>query len=218
MEVENEDEILQRLFFKKFGYALPDEKSVDVNIDMNLIDQTDEHEEMDAIPNLTPVVIVKTESIKVDDTVKTAVNQVKAVDKVACFSLRQAPSGEKSDFNRMSSKQTSLSRIDIKSPSDDVSQIETSVQRSWRLNSEKYIDSTPLIAAAKRNSMLKEQLSLEQRRTVIFDRIKRRKDAADHEAKQYKLTSAGASSMPVGLTPRPDPNRTQQGPYNQTGP
>jgi hypothetical protein len=47
---------------------------------------------------------------------------------------------------------------------------------------------------------------------------KRRKDAADHTAKQYKLTSAGASSMPVGLTPRPDPNRTQQRPYNQAGP
>jgi hypothetical protein len=47
---------------------------------------------------------------------------------------------------------------------------------------------------------------------------KGRKDAADHTAKQYKLTSAGASSMPVGLTPRPDPNRTQQGPYAHTGP
>jgi len=47
---------------------------------------------------------------------------------------------------------------------------------------------------------------------------KRRKDAADHTAKQYKLTSADASSMPVGLTPRPDPNRTQQGPYTQARP
>jgi hypothetical protein len=47
---------------------------------------------------------------------------------------------------------------------------------------------------------------------------KGRKDAADHTAKQYGLTSAGASSMPVGLTPRPDPNRTQQGPYAHTGP
>jgi hypothetical protein len=45
-----------------------------------------------------------------------------------------------------------------------------------------------------------------------------RKDAADHTAKQYKLTSAGASSMPVGLTPRPDPNRTQQGQYAEAGP
>jgi len=31
------------------------------------------------------------------------------------------------------------------------------------------------------------------------------------------LTSAGASSMPVGLTPRPDPNRTQQGHYAEAG-
>ncbi len=56
---------------------------------------------------------------------------------------------------------------------------------------------------------------------------KRRKDTADHTEKlsdfnarmtKYKTTSAGASSMPVGLTPRPDPNRTQQGPYAQAGP
>jgi hypothetical protein len=47
---------------------------------------------------------------------------------------------------------------------------------------------------------------------------KRRKDAADHTAKQYKLKSAGASSMPVGLTPRPDSNRTQQGHYAEAGP
>jgi hypothetical protein len=55
---------------------------------------------------------------------------------------------------------------------------------------------------------------------------KRRKDAADHKAKlsdfnarvlKYKTTSAGASSMP-SLTPRPDPNRTQQGPHVQAGP
>ena len=33
---------------------------------------------------------------------------------------------------------------------------------------------------------------------------KKRKDAADHTAKQYKLTPRpDASSMPVGLTPRP---------------
>jgi hypothetical protein len=47
---------------------------------------------------------------------------------------------------------------------------------------------------------------------------KGRKDAADHEAKQYKLTPRpGVSSMPVGLTPRPDPNRTQQGHYAEAG-
>ena len=134
MEVENEDEILQRLFFKKFGRALPEKKSVDVDLDMTLIDLTNEHDEMDATPTLAPVIIVKTESIEIDNTVKTEVIQVEAVDKVAGFSLRRAPSGEKSDFNKISSKQTSLLRVDIKSPSDDASKIETSEQRSWRLN------------------------------------------------------------------------------------
>ena len=65
---------------------------------------------------LIPVDIVKKESIKIDDTVKTVVNQVEEVDKVACFSLRQAPSEGKSDFNKMPSKQTSLLRIDINPP------------------------------------------------------------------------------------------------------
>jgi hypothetical protein len=179
MEVENEDEILQRLFFKKFGCALPEKKSVDVDLDMNLIDLTKEHDEMDATPTLAPVVIIKTESIEIADAVKPEVNHVEEVefltpkrksqDKVACFSLRQAPSREKSDFNRMSSKQTSLLRIDIKSPSVDASQDETSVQRSWRLNSEQFIDSIPLIAAEKRKSMLKEkQLKLEQKELVFM--------------------------------------------------
>ncbi len=74
----------------------------------------------------------------------------------------------------MSSKQTSLLRVDIKSPSVDVSQDETSVQRSWRLNSEQFIDSITLIAAAKRKSMLKEkQLKLKQRISGIYDCSKR---------------------------------------------
>jgi hypothetical protein len=92
MEVENEDEILQRLFFKKFGRALPEKKSVDIDPDKNLIDKTKEHDEMDATPTLAPVDIVKKKSIKIDDTVKTMVNQVEEVDKVDCFFLRQTPS------------------------------------------------------------------------------------------------------------------------------
>jgi hypothetical protein len=46
---------------------------------------------------------------------------------------------------------------------------------------------------------------------------KGRKDVADHTAKQFKLTSAGASSMPVGLTPCRDPDRTLQGHYAEAG-
>ncbi len=184
MEVEDDDEILQRLFFKKFCSALPEKKNDNVDLDMDLIDLTEEQDEMDATPTLAPVVIVKTESIEIADAVNPAVNHIEAVefitpeiksqDKVACCSLRQAPSRVKSDFNRMSSKQTSLFRINIKSPSVDASQNKTSVRRSLSLNSDQLIDSIPLIAAAKRKSMLKEkQLNLKQRRAVIFDRIKR---------------------------------------------
>jgi hypothetical protein len=197
MEVENEDKLLQRLFFKKFGRELPEKKSDDVDIGMDLKDRTEEQKKMKAIPSLAPVDIVKTESINIDDTVKTVVNQVEEVDKVACFSLIQAPSEEKSDFKRMSSKQTSLLRIDIKSPSVDASQDETSVQSRWRIPERKNFCESP--------SNQEED-------------NKGRKDVADHKEKQHKLTSAGASSMPVGLTPHADPNRTQQGHYAEAGP
>jgi hypothetical protein len=153
MEVEDEYKLLQRLFFKKYGRALPEKKSDDVDIEMDPKDLTEEQKKMEAIPSLAPVDFVKKESIKIDDTVKTAVKQVETVDKVACLSLRQTPSEEKSDFKRISSKQTSLLRIEIKSPSDDASQNETSVQNSWRLNSKEFIDS--IRAEAKRKSEMK---------------------------------------------------------------
>jgi len=119
---------------------------------------------MDATPTLAPVVIVKTESIEIADAVNHVeaveflTQEIKSQDKVACCSLRQAPSREKSDFNGMSSKQTSLFRIDIKSPSVDESQNETSVRCSWRLNSEQFIDSIPLrVEPMTEQSVLKEK-------------------------------------------------------------
>jgi hypothetical protein len=153
MEVEDKDKILERLFFKKFGRALPKKKSDDVDLDMSQIYLTKEHDEMDATPTLAPVVIVTTKSIEIDNKVKTAVNQVETVDKVACFPLKQAPSRRKSDFKKTSSKLTSLFRVNIKSPSDDASQKGTLVQNSWRLNSEEFIDS--IRAAAKPKSEMK---------------------------------------------------------------
>jgi hypothetical protein len=42
---------------------------------------------MEAIPSLAPVDFVKKESIKIDDMVKTVVNQVEEIDKVAFFFL-----------------------------------------------------------------------------------------------------------------------------------
>jgi hypothetical protein len=71
MEVEEEDEILQRLFFKKFDRALPEQpKKSDVDdIDMDLIDLTKDNEEMEAdtTPVLVPlpIVVVKAEPIKI---------------------------------------------------------------------------------------------------------------------------------------------------------
>ena len=59
------------------------------------------------------------------------------------------------------------------------------------------------------------------------DDDKRRKDAEDHKQKMFDLTnklqtikktSAGASNVPVGLTQRPDPTRTQQGANARAGP
>jgi hypothetical protein len=254
---------------------------------------------------LIPVDIVKKESIKIDDTVKTVVNQVEEVDKVACFSLRQAPSEGKSDFNKMSSKQTSLLRIDIKSPSVDASQDENSSRREWRTLHQRtkgivntlirisehlekiemnkttvevtsylscassltkiipgmlenltkhfvrekvyFCESPPKpmyltkLSRKEEKEMKNDTTSIQVPLPVVVktepieivavrkslrksdvipekEDDKGRKDVADHTAKQFKLTSAGASSMPVGLTPRPDPNRTQQGPYNQAGP
>ena len=74
------------------------------------------------------------------------------------------------------------------------------------------VKTEPIEIVAVRKSLRKSDVIPEK------EDDKGRKDVADHTAKQFKLTSAGASSMPVGLTPRPDPNRTQQGPYNQAGP
>jgi hypothetical protein len=64
MEVEDEDALLQRLFFKKYGRALPEEKEKD-EVDINfVIDLTDEKDDMEVeIP--APVAVVKTEPIEI---------------------------------------------------------------------------------------------------------------------------------------------------------
>jgi hypothetical protein len=65
MEVEDEDALLQRLFFKRFGRALPEEKEKDdVDQIKFVIDLTDDTEEMedDTNPPLVPIPVVKTEA------------------------------------------------------------------------------------------------------------------------------------------------------------
>jgi hypothetical protein len=85
MEVEDEDAMLKRLFFKKYGRALPEpekEKEVDINF---VIDLTDEDEMEVATSEVVPVAVVKTEPIEVANV--NNVNNVTGVADVA--KLRQ---------------------------------------------------------------------------------------------------------------------------------
>jgi hypothetical protein len=94
MEVD-EDELLAKLFFKKYGPALPEtekEKEKDRDevdqINMNLIDLTNEEDEMEVVTsNVTPVAVVKTEPIEVTEVAVNSVTNVADVADVA--KLRQ---------------------------------------------------------------------------------------------------------------------------------
>jgi hypothetical protein len=69
MEVEDEDSILERLFFKKYGRALPEpekEKENDVDNIKFVIDLTDEDEMEVATSEVVPAAVVKTEPIDSD--------------------------------------------------------------------------------------------------------------------------------------------------------
>jgi hypothetical protein len=70
MDVEDEDAILERLFFKKYGRALPEqekEKESDVDKIKFVIDLTDEkdEDEMEVATSEVPVAVVKTEPIDI---------------------------------------------------------------------------------------------------------------------------------------------------------
>jgi hypothetical protein len=73
MEVEeDEDALLARLFFKRFGRALPDEKEKEKDVDINfVIDLTDDSEEMEVA---APVLVVKTESIEAAEAPEIVTN------------------------------------------------------------------------------------------------------------------------------------------------
>jgi hypothetical protein len=77
MEVEDEDSILERLFFKRFGCALPEREKEKEKDDVDkinfVIDLTDDTEEMEVA---APVVVVKTEPIEVAVTNVTNVTNV----------------------------------------------------------------------------------------------------------------------------------------------
>ncbi len=71
----DEDELLAKLFFKKYGRALPEkEKENDVDNIKFIIDLTDESDEMEVA---APVVVVKTEPIEAPETVANVTNVAK---------------------------------------------------------------------------------------------------------------------------------------------
>jgi hypothetical protein len=84
MEVEDEDSILERLFFKKYGRALPEkekEKEKD-EVDINfVIDLTDEKDEEMEVATSSVVPVVKTEPIEIANV--NNVNNVNNVTGVA---------------------------------------------------------------------------------------------------------------------------------------
>ncbi len=70
---ENDNDILKRLFLQRFGRALPEVDVDDVDINMDLIDLTEEDDdEMEAATPAAVVVVVKTESIETPETPEAA--------------------------------------------------------------------------------------------------------------------------------------------------
>jgi hypothetical protein len=76
MEVEDEDALLQRLFFKKYGRALPDEtekeKESEVDQIKFVIDLTDDTDEMESDPTPVLIPIVKKEPIESAEPIEVA--------------------------------------------------------------------------------------------------------------------------------------------------
>ncbi len=94
MEVEDEDSLLQRLFFKRFGRALPEEKEKekekdDVDLNMELIDLTEETEEMEVAIPVPVEVVVKTEPIEIANVNLESVITVADVAKRRSFRLER---------------------------------------------------------------------------------------------------------------------------------
>jgi hypothetical protein len=92
MEVEDEDTILERLFFKKYGRALPEkekEKENDVDNIKFVIDLTDEDEMEVATSEVVPVAVVKTEPIEAAEAPVVNVVNVAEAAKRRSFRLER---------------------------------------------------------------------------------------------------------------------------------
>ena len=94
MEVEDEDTILERLFFKKYGRALPDEKEKekekenDVDQIKFVIDLTDDTDEMESDPTPVLIPVVKTEPVDNVNSVTNVANVKDAYDVYNEYGIR----------------------------------------------------------------------------------------------------------------------------------
>jgi hypothetical protein len=83
MEVEDEDAMLERLFFKKYGRALPErEKEKDNEVDQInfVIDLTDDTDEMESDPTPVLIPVVKTEPIEIANVSEVNVTNESGVE------------------------------------------------------------------------------------------------------------------------------------------
>jgi hypothetical protein len=84
MEVEDEDAMLERLFFKKYGRALPEkEKQNEVDNIKFVIDLTDDTDEMEVATPVEEVAVVKTEPMEAPEIVADIANVTDAAKVIA---------------------------------------------------------------------------------------------------------------------------------------
>jgi hypothetical protein len=95
MEVEDDNEILKRLFLQRFGRALPEVEVDDVDLDMNLIDLTKDEDEMEvATSEVVQTVVVKTEAPEaapIDDRRRSSRLERRSLRKSEAIPEKEAP-------------------------------------------------------------------------------------------------------------------------------
>ncbi len=118
MKVEDEDALLQRLFFKRFGRALPEKEKEkdDVDLNMDLIDLTEETDEMETDTMSVLVPIVKTEPVETADIVP------KKLRKSIRIKEKEAPE------NVIATDDTDMAKANSVNPIESVNPIQTAEQ------------------------------------------------------------------------------------------
>ena len=116
MEVENDNEILKRLFLQKFGRALP-EVEVEVDLNMDLIDLTEEDD--DEMEVATPtVVVVKTEAPEAptDDRRRSSRLERRGLRKSEAIPEKEAPENVIADADTDMAEDTSVGSVNTVEP------------------------------------------------------------------------------------------------------